>query len=122
MTLGERVADRVAAFGGSWKFIGIFFAIMATWIAFNLTKYAFDAPPFILFNLILSMLAAIQAPIIMMSQNRQNDRDRAGASADFAINQKAETEVAMLCREWQKLLEIQQTQIEMLKKLGKDAS
>ncbi len=97
MTVGERVADAVASFGGSWKFIGIFVAAMAVWIVWNLrTPKPLDPFPFILLNLLLSCLAALQAPVIMMSQNRQAARDRLEAHQDFEVNVQAEAEVAEL--------------------------
>ena len=98
-TLGERAADRVAAFGGSWTFILWFTAILFVWIAANavgVLPQPFDPYPFIFLNLILSMLAAIQAPIIMMAQNRQSDKDRVSARLDYEVNVKAESEVAWL--------------------------
>jgi uncharacterized membrane protein len=97
-TYGQRWADRIAKFGGSWAFIGIFMAIMLIWISVNLfeSSKAFDPYPFILLNLVLSCLAALQAPIIMMSQNRQNEKDRAQAAFDYDINRKAETEIQAL--------------------------
>jgi uncharacterized membrane protein len=101
MTLGERVADKVATFGGSWTFIFIFAAIMLVWVALNtaaLFSRHFDPYPFILLNLFLSMIAAIQAPVIMMSQNRQTAKDRLKADADYEVNLKAELEVAQLHR------------------------
>lgn len=95
LTLGQRAADVVASFGGSWTFISIFFFFLFVWMAVNawilLTK-PFDPYPFILLNLVLSCLAAIQAPIILMSQNRQAERDRLDAKYDHAINRKAERE------------------------------
>ncbi len=93
---GDRVADRIAAFGGSWKFILIFFTSLLLWITWNLVVFTkhFDEPPFILLNLILSFVASFQAPIIMMSQNRQAARDKHESMIDFAINYKAEAEVA----------------------------
>jgi Predicted membrane protein len=129
-TVGARVADKVASFGGSWKFIFIFFAIMAAWIAANsvpLLWRPFDPFPFILFNLVLSMLAAVQAPIIMMSQNRQEARDRRRAENDYEVNLKAEIEVRVLSEkmdqllhhQWQRLLEIQRMQTEMIEDLAK---
>ena len=129
LKLGDRVADRVAEFGGSWKFIFIFFGVMAVWILANtipLLWRPFDPFPFILFNLILSMLAAIQAPIIMMSQNRQEDRDRMRAENDYQVNLKAEIEVRVLSEkmdqllhhQWQRLLEIQRMQTEMIEDLA----
>jgi uncharacterized membrane protein len=96
-TLGDRVADVVASFGGSWRFIGIFMATMATWIFWNLFgRYRFDPAPFMGFNLILSMLAALQAPIIMMSQNRQDAKDRVRSEADYRVNVRAMVEIAEL--------------------------
>ena len=92
-TLGERVADRVASFGGSWTFIFLFLAAMAVWIDLNGSAGAFDPYPFILLNLILSCLAALQAPVIMMSQNRQAAKDRLQAQHDYAVNLKAEMEI-----------------------------
>ncbi|MGA7676646.1 MAG: DUF1003 domain-containing protein [Rhizomicrobium sp.] len=129
LSFGDQLADKVAEFGGSWKFIILFFAVMAVWIAANCV-YAlwrpWDPYPFILFNLILSMLAAIQAPIIMMSQNRQESRDRLRAENDYQVNLKAEIEIRavsermdqLLHNQWGHLLEIQQMQIEMLEELA----
>lgn len=108
MTLGERVADRVAAFGGSWTFIGIFAAIMLVWVILNtaaLFAHHFDPYPYILLNLFLSMIAAIQAPVIMMSQNRQAAKDRLQADQDYQVNMKAELEVAHLHRKLDHLYE-----------------
>jgi predicted metalloprotease with PDZ domain/uncharacterized membrane protein len=96
-TLGERVADAVASFGGSWRFIFMFLLGMAIWVGVNVVTGArFDPYPFILLNLILSMLAALQAPVIMMSQNRQDAKDRIRSEADFRVNVKAEVEIAEL--------------------------
>ncbi len=96
-TLGDRVADTVAAFGGSWSFIGIFIATMAAWILWNLVgPLKFDPAPFMGFNLILSMMAALQAPIIMMSQNRQDAKDRVRSEADYRVNVRAMVEIAEL--------------------------
>jgi uncharacterized membrane protein len=98
-TFGERTADRIAIFGGSWTFIITFFVILMVWIAVNtvfFVNHTFDAYPFILLNLILSCLAAVQAPIILMSQNRQADRDRKQAWHDYEVNLKAEMEVRHL--------------------------
>lgn len=100
-TFGERMADRVAAFGGSWVFIGLFAMALFSWIGANLVLTqlrtdAFDPYPFIFLNLILSMLAAVQAPIIMMSQNRQAAKDRAAAVHDYEVNLKAELEIMEL--------------------------
>ena len=92
LTLGERMADHIASFGGSWNFILIFFSFLISWMAINvyvLIEQAFDPFPFILLNLILSCLAAIQAPIIMMSQNRQEAKDRIRSEHDYKIDLKA---------------------------------
>jgi uncharacterized membrane protein len=128
MTCGQRTADRIADFGGSWAFISIFFAILVGWMLVNTYLFAahpFDPYPFILLNLVLSCLAAIQAPIIMMSQNRQEDRDRSRATHDYQINLKAELEIRhlhqkvdhLLSHQWEMLLEIQETQREFLNRL-----
>jgi uncharacterized membrane protein len=130
--LGERVADRVAAFGGSWAFIFIFFAVLAVWVLLNsyvlvFTSTPFDPYPFILLNLFLSMLAAIQAPVILMSQNRQAVKDRAAAEHDYEVNLKSELEVRYLhekldeLRElkWVELVQMQQKQIELLEQISK---
>ena len=126
-TLGERVADRVAEFGGSWRFIGLFAFVMIGWMALNTLVLAggFDPYPFILLNLVLSCLAAVQAPVIMMSQNRQESRDRARADHDYMINLKAELEVRLLHEkldhllrtQFERLMEIQQVQIELMQDL-----
>ena len=99
-TFGERVADRVAAFGGSWKFIILFLVCEGIYVAINLVlkHRAWDPYPFILLNLCLSMLAAIQAPVIMMSQNRQDAKDRVRSELDFQVNRRAETEIQALSR------------------------
>jgi uncharacterized membrane protein len=128
-TVGNRVADQVAAFGGSWMFIILFFLVIAGWIAINLvllTSKPFDPYPFILLNLVLSCLAAIQAPVIMMSQNRKEAQDRARSEHDYQVNLKAELEIRLLhekldhliIHQWQRLLETQQLQAEMLAALG----
>ena len=129
-TFGERVADRVAEFGGSWTFIFIFFFILMSWVVLN--SYilanrgdAFDPYPYILLNLFLSMLAAIQAPIIMMSQNRQAAKDRLAAQYDYEVNLKAELEILSLHQKlddlreqkWVELVKIQQQQISLLEKI-----
>lgn len=101
MTFGQRIADRVAAFGGSWTFIIAFGSLLVTWMgvnAFLIIERPFDPYPFILLNLVLSTLAAFQAPVIMMSQNRQSTKDRLKADLDYEINLKAELEVAQLHR------------------------
>jgi uncharacterized membrane protein len=130
LTLGERLADRVASFGGSWDFIMSFFCFILCWMFINiwwLRQQAFDPFPFILLNLILSCLAAIQAPIIMMSQNRQEQKDRQRAEHDYRINLKAELEIKLLSEKIdhllvhqnKKLLEIQEMQIDYLEDLLK---
>ena len=99
LTFGERIADRVAAFGGSWTFIITFGAILTSWMGVNgyvMVAHPFDPYPFILLNLVLSALAALQAPVIMMSQNRQATKDRLKADLDYQVNLKAELEVAQL--------------------------
>jgi uncharacterized membrane protein len=98
LSFGERLADRVASFGGSWMFLSIFGAVLLGWIMLNSLAlgHAFDPYPYILLNLLLSMVAAIQAPIIMMSQNRQAAKDRLQASHDYEVNLKAEIEIMAL--------------------------
>jgi len=98
LTLGDRVADAVARFGGSWSFIISFGVVLAAWVAVNvaLATHAWDPYPYILLNLVLSMLAAVQAPVIMMSQNRQDAKDRLRSELDFAVNRKAESEIIQL--------------------------
>ncbi len=129
-TFGERLADRIAEFGGSWGFILLFCATLLTWIAVNsvaLLARPFDPYPFILLNLVLSCLAAIQAPVIMMSQNRQEGRDRLRAEHDYQVNLKAELEIRslhekmdhLLLRQWQKLMEIQQIQMELMEEIAR---
>lgn len=127
LPLGDRMADIVAGFGGSWRFIILFAIFLSTWIIINtyLLKRPTDPFPFILLNLILSCLAAIQAPIIMMSQNRQEDRDRIRAKHDYQINLKAELEIQhlnekidlLLKHQWQNLLQIQEIQTDILKEI-----
>jgi uncharacterized membrane protein len=129
-TLGERVADAVADFGGSWVFIGLFFAVIVIWMAYNIwaaSQAVFDPYPFILLNLVLSCLAAVQAPIIMMSQNRQEAKDRLRSENDFRVNLKAELEIRhlhekidhLLNRQWERLAEIQQIQLEIMQDTGR---
>jgi uncharacterized membrane protein len=129
-TFGQRLADKVASFGGSWVFIIVFFALLATWIAINaglLLSKPFDPYPFILMNLILSCLAAIQAPVIMMSQNRQEGKDRLRSEHDYQVNLKAELEIRILHEkmdrlighQWQQLIEIQQMQMDMIEEMHK---
>ena len=106
-TFGERLADNVADFGGSWTFIIWFFVFILVWIGINvfiLLNRAFDPYPFILLNLILSCLASLQAPIIMMSQNRQEAKDRERARKDFEINMKSEMEIRALNRKLDKII------------------
>jgi uncharacterized membrane protein len=101
LTIGARIADKVAAFGGSWTFIILFSVVIGVWILLNtvaLLKHNFDPYPFILLNLVLSTLAAFQAPVIMMSQNRQAAKDRIKSDLDFEVNRKAELEIATLHR------------------------
>lgn len=108
MTFAERIADRVASFGGSWSFILLFFGIMLVWVVVNSTALLrdhFDPYPYILLNLALSMIAAIQAPVIMMSQNRQAAKDRLKSDLDYQINFKAELEVAHLHRKVDRMYE-----------------
>jgi uncharacterized membrane protein len=125
LTLGQRVADKIAAFGGSWTFIIAFFSFIVLWMAVNvwlLVSRPFDPYPFILLNLILSCLAAIQAPIIMMSQNRQEQKDRIRNEHDYKINLKAELEIKLLhekidhliVHQNKRLLEIQEIQTDYL--------
>jgi uncharacterized membrane protein len=129
-SLGERMADKIASFGGSWYFLITFAALMGVWIVLNsviLFNRAFDPFPFILLNLILSCLAAVQAPVIMMSQNRQEAKDRLRSQHDYQVNLKAELEIRhlhekvdhLLSHQWQRLVEIQQIQIELLSELTK---
>lgn len=130
LTLGQKLADKIATFGGSWTFIITFFSFLTLWIIANvlfLHSKTFDPYPFILLNLILSCLAAIQAPIIMMSQNRQEEKDRQRADHDYKINLKAELEIKLLSEKMdhilvhqnKKLLEIQEVQIDYLEDLMK---
>lgn len=124
----QRAADAVASFGGSWTFVGLFAAVMLVWTGLNTWMLmrrgsTFDPYPFILLNLFLSMLAAIQAPIILMSQNRQSEKDRISAEHDYEINLKAELELLHekldLLREtqWQELLRTQKEQLDLLARL-----
>ena len=129
MTFGQRVADKVASFGGSWTFILIFLSILITWVSINSFFLAqpqvFDPYPYILLNLFLSMIAALQAPVIMMSQNRQAARDRLEANNDYQVNLKSELEILELHHkmdslreeQWMQLINLQNEQIELLQKL-----
>jgi len=125
LSFGQKLADKIAAFGGSWTFIITFFCFIIFWIAANvfwMLNKGFDPYPFILLNLILSCLAALQAPVIMMSQNRQEEKDRERSKDDYMINLKSELEIRMLhekmdhlmLRQQQEMFEIQQIQIEMM--------
>ena len=130
LTFGERLSDQIASFGGSWRFIILFGVVLVLWIILNaalLLNRGFDPYPFILLNLILSCLAAMQAPIIMMSQNRAELRDRLRSENDYKINLKAELEIRhlhekldhLLRRQYNRLFEIQQIQIELLQELSR---
>lgn len=129
LTIGEKMADKIAEFGGSWGFIITFLLIIAVWVIINgivLITRAFDPYPFILLNLILSCIAALQAPIIMMSQNRQEDKDRMRSEHDYLINLKSEIEIRslhekmdhLLMHQWQRLLEIQKVQLELMREIA----
>jgi uncharacterized membrane protein len=124
LTFGQRVSDKLADVAGSWRFIFAFGIVLGVWILLNTVVliHHWDKYPYILLNLFLSMLAAIQAPVIMMSQNRQEDRDRVRGEHDYAVNLKAELEIQQLNKkldglrkgQWQELIELQNQQIEML--------
>lgn len=125
LTVGQHVADKVASFGGSWTFIISFFSFLLVWICINVfwfTNKGFDPYPFILLNLILSCIAALQAPVIMMSQNRQEEKDRDRARKDYMINLKSELEIRtlhekvdhLIMHQQQELMEVQRIQIEMM--------
>jgi uncharacterized membrane protein len=110
LTKGQKLSDSIAKFGGSWAFIICFFCILGVWIIYNVmssAKFSFDPYPFILMNLILSCIAALQAPVIMMSQNRQEDKDRKNSENDYLINLKAELEIRSLNQKMDLLLEEQ---------------
>jgi uncharacterized membrane protein len=128
LTVGERLADKVSEFGGSWWFVTSFAVIVCAWVGLNslaLFRRPFDPYPFILLNLVLSCLAAIQAPVILMSQNRQESKDRLRGEYDYRLNLKAELEIRLLhtkidqllTHQWQRLLEIQRVQTELLDEL-----
>jgi uncharacterized membrane protein len=130
LTFGQRIADRVTAFGGSWTFISIFGVVLFLWILLNfllLIKLGstFDPYPYILLNLVLSMLAAVQAPIILMSQNREADKDRLSAEHDYEVNLKSELEIMTIHqkldllreKQWMELISIQQEQLKLLGQL-----
>ena len=133
LTPGQRLADHVASFGGSWPFIILFMGVLVAWIIINTFilagwNRAFDPYPYILLNLVLSMLAAIQAPVIMMSQNRHSEKDRIDAAHDYEVNLKAELEIMSLHQkldmlrqeQWSELLTVQQDQIGILRQLTED--
>ena len=134
MTFGQKMADKVASFGGSWMFIIIFMIVLIMWIVLNsfilikLRNDSFDPYPYIFLNLILSMLAAIQAPIIMMSQNRQAYKDRLSAEHDYEVNLKSELEIIALHEkvdslkqeQWKGLISIQEEQLKLLGQLVED--
>ncbi len=130
-SFGQKLADKVAEFGGSWKFIILFFLILALWIVANvwfLKEKTFDPYPFILLNLVLSCIASIQAPVIMMSQNRQEEKDRRRARSDYMINMKAEMEVRslhskidlLIAEQMKSLFKIQEAQLDLLGKIEKN--
>jgi uncharacterized membrane protein len=133
LTFGERLSDKIAVFGGSWRFIIIFGSVLFLWVLINslaLLIKPFDPYPYILLNLVLSCIAAIQAPIIMMSQNRQESKDRIRAAHDYQINLKAELEIRhidqkidhLLSSQWKHLVEIQELQLELMEEIrGKDS-
>jgi uncharacterized membrane protein len=118
LTFGQRIADKVAAFGGSWTFIITFGVFLAAWMAVNVAMHdkAWDVYPFILLNLMLSTLAALQAPVIMMSQNRQSSKDRLKADLDYEVNMKAELEVAQLHSKVDRIYEEMQSHFDKLHK------
>ncbi|MBK8175717.1 MAG: DUF1003 domain-containing protein [Rhodospirillales bacterium] len=129
-TVGDMWSDRIASFGGSWRFIFLFFGFMLLWMIINsaaLITHAFDPYPYIFLNLVLSCVAAVQAPIIMMSQNRQEARDRMRSENDYKVNLKAELEIRqlhekidhLLSNQWERLVEIQQIQIELMDEMVK---
>ena len=130
ITFGQHLADHVASFGGSWIFIATFFLVLAAWVAVNSASTLlrpFDPYPYILLNLILSCLAAIQAPIIMMSQNRQEAKDRLRSEHDYQVNLKAELEIRhlhekldhLLSHQWERLAQIQEIQLELLAEISR---
>lgn len=129
LTRGQRVSDKVARFGGSWAFISSFCILLFSWLLYNSVVPAhnqFDPFPFILMNLILSCIAALQAPIIMMSQNRQEEKDRKRAENDYLINLKAELELRnlhskidlLMEEQMTRLMEVQAVQVRLLEQLN----
>lgn len=132
LTLGQRLADGMTGFIGSWRFITLFCAILISWLLINvllLSRRPFDPYPFILLNLVLSCLAAIQAPIILMSQNRQDQKDRVRADHEYSINLKAELQIrqlhgkmdVLMKRQWARLLEVHRSQVDLLELLSDHA-
>jgi uncharacterized membrane protein len=130
LTFGEKLSDKLADFGGSWTFLIIFGGILMVWILLNsiaLLAKPFDPYPYILLNLALSCLAAIQAPVIMMSQNRQESKDRLRSQHDYQVNLKAELEIRhlhekidhLLSHQWERLVEIQQIQIDLMSEIAR---
>jgi uncharacterized membrane protein len=128
VTFGQKLADKIAAYGGSWKFIITFAVFILIWVLLNTILFftkPFDPYPFILLNLFLSCLAALQAPVIMMSQNRQEEKDRRRERGDFLINMKAELEVRnlhekldlMMAEQMKALFELQKKQIELMNEI-----
>ncbi len=133
-TPGQRAADAVASFGGSWTFVGLFASVMVVWVVLNAWLLisrgnTFDPYPYILLNLFLSMLAAIQAPVILMSQNRQAEKDRISAEHDYEVNLKAELEIMLLhekidllrVKQWDELLLMQTEQLKLLGAMARSA-
>lgn len=129
-TFGEKLADKIASFGGSWSFLILFGLFLIIWIVMNTVVFIIhpiDPYPFILLNLVLSCLAAIQAPIIMMSQNRQEAKDRLRSQHDYQINLKAELEIRhlhekidhLLSHQWERLAKIQEIQLDLLTEMNK---
>jgi uncharacterized membrane protein len=129
-SFGERLSDGLASFGGSWTFIILFCSAFAVWVAVNVVlpmSQRFDVYPYILLNLILSCIAALQAPVIMMSQKRLEAKDRMRSQNDYRVNLKAELEIRhlhekmdhLISRQWQRLAEIQQLQIEIMEEMGR---
>jgi len=129
-SFGERLSDGLASFGGSWTFIILFCGALAIWVAVNLVlpmSQRFDVYPYILLNLILSCIAALQAPVIMMSQKRLEAKDRLRSQNDYRVNLKAELEIRhlhekmdhLISRQWQRLAEIQQLQIDIMEEMGR---
>ncbi|WP_425305382.1 DUF1003 domain-containing protein [Chthonobacter albigriseus] len=130
-SFGDRLADRLATFAGSWFFLTIFGLLLASWVLVNgwlIARNAFDPYPFVFLNLILSLIAAVQAPLIMMSQRRQEDRDRLRSENDYRVNLKAELEIRhlhekldhLLIKQWERLSEIQEVQVDLLEELTRD--